>query len=120
MVLDAFGVFFRRLPPDAEGEKKIEHEAVALTGVGCESAAFLREEDGSVGFARRKTIAHEALHGADDRGGSDAEALGEVRRTCLATRGDQIVDHLDIILGKFRLVRRTHPGEAPDLPCRWL
>lgn len=101
MVLDPFGVFFRRLPPHAEREEKIQHEAVTLADAGCESAAFLRKEDGAVGLARRKTVANKALHGADDRSRTDTEALGEVCSTCLAARRDEIVDHLDIVFGEL-------------------
>lgn len=101
MVLDPLGVFFRHLPPHTEREEEIQHKAVTLAGAGCESAAFLRKEDGAVGLARRKTVPNKALHGADDGGRTDAEALGQICRTCLAARRDEIVDHLDIVLGEL-------------------
>lgn len=101
MVLNPFGIVFGSLPPDPEGEQEIAHEAVTLSGVGCESTTFLCQEDGAVRLTRHKIVANEALHGAGDSCGTDPEPHGQVGCARFPASNDQIIDHLDVILGEL-------------------
>ena len=126
MMLDAFRVDPRHVLLDTQRTQEAVDDQVTPAAVVGEVAALAGEEDRAIGFGMNQAVALQAADRVVDGGVGDTQPVGEVNRTRLALRLDQIRDQLDIVLGDlvamiaaraaegFRLLVR--PGEAaPEL-----
>src|SRR5579863_9720540 len=98
MVFDALGIKLGAMFRHADGDEKIDDEAVAGADAGGKIRTLRRQKDAAIKLGGREPLALEPCNALDRGRMRDAEPTGDVDRASLALRGQEIVDQLDIIL----------------------
>ena len=98
VMLDAFGVGFRRLGRRANGDEEIDHQAVALTRAFRHRRARFGQKDTAIGLGSRQPLAFQAGNGLAGGGMGDPHPPRDIGRAGFAIGGDQVGDQFGIIL----------------------
>ncbi len=101
MMLDAFGIPFRRLGIKAEADQEPEHNGMAAAAFQCESSSLFRQKDGPVSLAGNQSLTGQATQGLCHRRRAHPQSRRDIHRPGLTVFMDQLCDQFDVIFGQL-------------------
>ena len=115
VMLDSFGISFSSLARYAQCEKYVNHKPMARSHPSSQLPSTIREKHTTIRASCCHPLSLQAGDGLNDGGMGNAQAVGNICRTCLTRGGQQISDELNIILKQSCGLSRTSLAEAMRL-----
>ena len=110
MMLDPFCVDPSRVLADTNRKQKLQYHLVPFARCVRETSASTRQRHGGVGLGFSEAVALQSSDRAVDGDMRDAELSREIGHSALTFFTFDLVDRLDVILGKLRRVSATCPN----------
>ncbi len=105
---------------DSECEQELQNHFVSLAGSVRKTSPATGQSYGSVGLSFGQPVALQSCDCPIDGDVSDPELTSKVRNSALAFFTFDLVDRLDIVLGKFRRVGAACPNVLiSGFPADW-
>lgn len=118
MVLDAFGIAFRRLEIKTQAQQEAQNDLVPPPTFLGQRAARLCQKDRPILRAGDQPLPRQTVEGLAYSRHFHAKPGGDVHRARLALFVDQLGDQFDIVLGQFITPGFAHTLKRPGAQIR--